>query len=288
MRQSILVTLCLGSALALSACQKPSNGSEDVERALADLNVVDESNLNDIMLTIGDPNEAVTYFNRAVKSQPDRIDLQRGLAKSLVRAKQPTQAVTVWKKVVALPGATAEDRVGLADAMIRAGDWGQAEIELNKVPPTHETYKRYRLEAMVADSKKEWKKADSFYETAVGLSTKPSSVLNNWGYSKLTRADYKGAEQLFSDALNYDPNMFTAKNNLVLARGAQRKYDLPIVKMSQVERAQLLHTLALSAIKQGDVTMGKGLLQEAIDTHPQHFEAAVRALAALENNVANG
>lgn len=135
MRQSILVTLCLGSALALSACQKPNNGSEDVERALADLNVVDESNLNDIMLTIGDPNEAVTYFNRAVKSQPDRIDLQRGLAKSLVRAKQPTQAVTVWKKVVALPGATAEDRVGLADAMIRAGDWGQAEIELNKVPP---------------------------------------------------------------------------------------------------------------------------------------------------------
>lgn len=112
--------------------------------------------------------------------------------------------------------------------------------------------------------------------------------MNNWGYSKLTRADYKGAEQLFSDALNYDPNMFTAKNNLVLARGAQRKYDLPIVKMSQVERAQLLHTLALSAIKQGDVTMGKGLLQEAIDTHPQHFEAAVRALAALENNVANG
>lgn len=288
MRQSILVTLCLGSALALSACQKPNNGSEDVERALADLNVVDESNLNDIMLTIGDPNEAVTYFNRAVKSQPDRIDLQRGLAKSLVRAKQPTQAVTVWKKVVALPGATAEDRVGLSDALIRAGDWGQAEIELNKVPPTHETYKRYRLEAMVADSKKEWKKADSFYETAVGLSTKPSSVLNNWGYSKLTRADYKGAEQLFSDALNYDPNMFTAKNNLVLARGAQRKYDLPIVKMTQVERAQLLHTLALSAIKQGDVTMGKGLLQEAIDTHPQHFEAAVRALAALENNVANG
>ncbi len=288
MRQSFLVTLCLGSALALSACQKPNNGSEDVERALADLNVIDESNLNDIMLTIGDPKEAVTYFNRAVKSQPDRIDLQRGLAKSLVRAKQPTQAVAVWKKVVALPGATAEDRVGLADALIRSGDWGQAEIELNKVPPTHETYKRYRLEAMVADSKKEWKKADSFYETAVGLSTKPSSVLNNWGYSKLTRADYKGAELLFSDALKYDPNMFTAKNNLVLARGAQRKYDLPIVKMSQVERAQLLHTLALSAIKQGDVSMGKGLLQEAIDTHPQHFEAAVRAMAALENNVVNG
>ena len=41
-------------------------------------------------------------------------------------------------------------------------------------------------------------------------------------------------------------------------------------------------------IKQGDVTIGKGLLREAIDTHPQHFEAAVRSLRALEDNVVNG
>ena len=81
--------------------------------------------------------------------------------------------------------------------------------------------------------------------------------------------------------------MFTAKNNLVLARGAQRNYDLPVIPMTQTERAQLLHTLALAAIKQNDVTTGKGLLREAIDTHPQHFEQAVRSLRALEDNVTN-
>jgi Tfp pilus assembly protein PilF len=57
--------------------------------------------------------------------------------------------------------------------------------------------------------------------------------------------------------------------------------------MTQIERAQLMHTLALTAVKQGDVTIAKGLLQQAIDTHPQHFEAAVRALRALEANVSN-
>ena len=57
--------------------------------------------------------------------------------------------------------------------------------------------------------------------------------------------------------------------------------------MNQEERAQLLHTLALTAIKQNDVTIGKGLLREAIDTHPRHFEEAVRALRALEDNVSN-
>jgi Tfp pilus assembly protein PilF len=181
-----------------------------------------------------------------------------------------------------MPGSTNDDRVGLADALIRNNEWDRAAAELNRIPPTFESYERYRLEAMVADSKKNWKKADSFYEIAAGLTTKPAGVLNNWGFSKLSRSDFAGAEKLFLEALTYDPTMFTAKNNLVMARGAQRKYDLPVVQMTQTERAELLYTLALTAIKQGDIAVGKGLLQDAIDTHPQHFEAAVRSLAALD------
>jgi len=287
MRQPGIVILCLGGVLALSACDQTAKQA-DVDRTVAAVNVIDESNLNDIMLSAGDPNEAVAYFQRALGENPGRIDLMRGLGKSLVRAKKAREAARIWRKVVDSAEVTDEDRVELADALIRAGDWAKAETVLDTIPPTFETYKRYRLEAMVADSNKEWKKADSFYETAVSLTTKPASVLNNWGYSKLTRGDFAGAEKLFFEALTYDPALFTAKNNLVLARAAQRKYDMPPIRMSQLERAQLLHTAGLSAIKQGDVAMGKTLLQQAIDTHPQYFEAAVRALAALENNVAGG
>lgn len=285
MRQMKLISLCLSGAVALTACDKSNQG--DVNRALQSVNVVDESNLNDIMLTVADPNEAVAYFQRATTDQPDRVDLQRGLASSLVRAKRNAEAVPAYDKLVKMDGATDDDKVDLADALIRAGDWKRAESVLDTVPPTHETFKRYRLEAMVADSNKEWKKADSFYEVAVGLTTRPGGVLNNWGYSKLTRGDYAEAERLFGEAIKQDKTLFTAKNNMVLARGAQRNYNLPVIPLDQAERAQLLHTLGLSAIKQGDVETGKGLLREAIDTHPQHFEAAVRSLRALENNVSN-
>lgn len=285
MRHRVFLALCLGGTVVLAGCQKSSDAR--VDRALQSVNVIDESNLNDIMLTVGDPNEAVTYFQGTLKQHPDRIDLKRGLAKSLIRANRPTEAVKVWADIVAAPEGTSDDRVSLADALIRTNDWKRAEAELNKVPPTHETYERYRLEAMVADSKSNWKKADSFYEIAAGLTTKPAGVLNNWGFSKLTRADYGGAEKLFLQSITYDPKLFTAKNNLVMARGAQRKYDLPVIQMTQTERAELLYTLALTAIKHGDVTVGKGLLQEAVDTHPQHFEAAARSLAALDAKGAN-
>ena len=281
MRQPVITALCLGGTMFLAACGSQKK-DEDVERALKDINVIDESNLSDLMLTAGNADEAVAYFQRTLEDNPGRLDLQRGLAKSLVRAGRPRDAVPVWKAAVANGGA-AEDKVGLADALIRVNDWKEAEATLNTIPPTHETYERYRLEAMVADSKKDWKKADSFYEIASGLTPKPAGVLNNWGYSKLTRKDFSGAERLFIEALTYDPSMFTAKNNLVLARGGQRRYDLPVVEMTQKERAELLYSMGLTAVKQGDVNVGRQLIQEAVETHPQHFEAAARSLEALES-----
>jgi Flp pilus assembly protein TadD len=285
-RKFPIFTLALAGTVALSACQKPFGG--DVRRADTSVNAIDGTGISDVMLNAADPAEAVSYFSRSVGENPDRIDLRRGLAKSLIRAGENDAAVEAWKSVIEHEDSTNDDKVDYADALIRTGEWKEAEAQLDSVPPTHETYKRYRLEAMIADSNQEWKNADSFYQTAVGLTTRPSGVLNNWGYSKMTRGEYKEAEKLFAKAITYDPTLFTAKNNLVLARGAQGNYDLPVMEMTQTERAQLLYTLGLTAVKSGDIAIGKGLIKEAIDTHPQHFEAAVRSLRALEANVSNG
>ncbi|GIT85184.1 MULTISPECIES: tetratricopeptide repeat protein [Roseobacter] len=284
MRHPFVFSACIAGAIIVAGCAPKPSDEETVERAFQDVNVVDETNLSEVMLTVTDPNEAISYYQRTLQSSPDRIDLRRGLAASFVRAKRFTEAASAWEKVTELKDSTSEDSVNYADALIRSGDWDKAEKVLDTVPPTYETFKRYRLEAMMADANEEWKKADSFYETAIGLTTTPAGAFNNWGYSKLTRGDFAGAEKLFGQAIRQDTTLFTAKNNLVLARSAQRKYTLPVVPMTQAERAQLLHTMALSAVKQDDIQTGKSLLRDAIDTHPQHFEAAVRALEALERS----
>ena len=286
MRHPFILSLCVTGAFVLAGCEQGID-TEAVDREFQGVNAIDGTNLNEVMLTVSDPNEAVAYFQRASQAEPDRIDLLRGLALSLIRAKRHTEGVAAWARVVDHSEATNNDRVELADALIRNNEWQRAEVVLDAIPPTHETFKRYRLEAMIADSNKEWDKADSFYETAVGLTTTPASVMNNWGFSKLTRGDYSGAERMFTQAIQNDTKLFTAKNNLVLARGAQGNYVLPVVPMTQVERAELLHTMGLTAVKRGDVVTGQGLMREAIETHPQHFEAASRSLKALESNVVN-
>ena len=281
MRHPMLLALCLAGTVGLTACQQGVSRAQ-ADRAVAEAALVDQTNLNDIMLNVSDPAEGVAYFKNALAVSPDKVELKRGLAKSLSRARQYVEATAILNEIIASPEATPDDRLALADVLIRSNDWTKAEAVLAQIPPTVETYERYRLEAMVADSKQDWKKADSFYEIAVGLTSKPQNVLNNWGFSKLTRGDAAAAEKLFLQSLTYDPKFFTAKNNLVLARAAQRKYDLPVVDMTQEERAQLLYTAGLAAVKQGDVAQGKQLLQSAVDTSPTFFEAASRSLKALE------
>ena len=283
MRHPVWMPLLLSSAVALSACS--GSKQANVTRAIDAVTAVDQKNVAELMLDSGNPKEAVNYFATQVERDPDDVSNHRGLARSLVRAGRLAEAIPVWRKVAQHPEGTQDDKVMLAEAHIRANDWEAAETVLNRVPPTHETFDRYRLEAMIADGKKEWEKADHFYETAAGLTTRPSGVFNNWGFSKLTRGAPREAEQLFTEALQHDPQMFTAKTNMALARAAQGNYSLPLVRMSQQERAMLLHTMAIAAIRKGDVNVGRTLLQEAIDTHPQHFDEAVRALRALEGDV---
>lgn len=281
MRTPLWNVVCLVSAVGLAACSQTGGPFAKKNPEKSAINVVDATDLNDIMLTVADPNEAVDYFRGSIQKDPTRIDFQRGLASSLVRAKRATESLSVYEIILQHEESSNDDRINYADALIRSSDWKGAEAQLNQVPPTVETFKRYRLEAMIADSQKKWKKADSFYETATDLTTQPAKVLNNWGYSKLTRGDYKGAEGLFMEAISYDQKLFTAKNNLVLARGSQKNYTLPLIRMTQEERSQLLYTLGLTAVKKGDTAIGRGLIEEAIETHPRHFEAAVRSLEAL-------
>lgn len=282
---SHLPKVALLATFVVAGCAGDPEAEKEAIQSLDSLNVIDESNLNAIMLDFADPDQAVAYFQRSLRDDPDRAEFQQGLANTLVKAKRPEEAVVAFEDLIAKGNARPQDRLKYAEALIQTGKWDKAGSELNKIPPTLETYDRYRLEAMVADNKKEWKRADSYYDQARGLTTRPALIFNNWGISKLARGDRPGAEEMFTKAISYDASMYNAKNNLAISRATRGVYDLPIVPLSTVEQAQLLHNIALQAIRNGDVDIGRGLLEKAIERHPRHFAEAVRKLEALNTTV---
>lgn len=279
---SARLALALAAAGVLAGCEALSPGKPTLD---GEIDVIEATDQTDIMLTLAQPNEAVAYFRRKLVKEPQNETYLRGLAISLNRAGRADEAAVAFNQLADAGFATPDDRIAFAETLIKNGAIEEAESQLAAVPPTVETYKRYLLEAIVADNNKDWKRADSFYDTARGLTAKPAAVLNNWGMSQMARGNLDDAAEKFQEAISFDPGMFPAKNNLITARGQLGIYRMPVIPMSEIEEAQLLYNLGVIAARNDELDIARGLFSLAVETHPQHFPEAADNLAALETTI---
>ena len=270
------------TVMGLSACVSVS----DKEDPLAE-NIIDEADLNDLMLIAADPSDAVRYFQQALAHEPDRADFRRGLAISLSRDKRYTEAARVFQELITLDQDRPADRLEYAFVAIRLDRWDDVRTLSQSFPDGLQTSRRFSIDAMVADQDNDWAAADAAYAQAERLSSKPAVVLNNWGVSQMSRGDLSAAEATFRRAVSFDARLFSAKNNLAIVRGLQGQYALPLVPLSEEERAVLLNNLGIIAMRLGDERIARGLFAAAVDAHPQYYASAADKLAVLEAVVQN-
>jgi len=266
--------------VALAGCQEMK--TEEERRSIDPINIIDEANLNDLMLTVGDPNAAVAYFREAVSREPDRADFKRGFAVALSNAHRYQDAAVVFQQLEEGVGLSDDDKVEYSLVLTRLERWGEAERVLNSVGSSYETARLYILKGVLHDHNEDWILADAAYGRALELSSQPAIALNNWGVSQMSRGDLPGAISTFEQVVYLEPSMFDAKNNLVLARGLTGDYRLPPISVSETEKAILYHNLALLALRNGDIEVAKGLLANAVETHPLYYPEAAEKLKALE------
>ena len=187
-----------GAMLSLAAC---GDTFKDRPDPLAK-NVIDEANLTDLLLTAGDPNESVAYFQGALAQDPDRVDYQRGLAVSLTRAKRLPEAARIYQEMIASGRAQPADRLDYALVAAQLDKWTEVKSILIQLPGGLNTGRRHMVEGMLADHEQNWAAADAAYARAETLSTNPANVLNNWGVSRMSRGDLPAAAQSFEKALS--------------------------------------------------------------------------------------
>ena len=54
-----------------------------------------------------------------------------------------------------------------------------------------------------------------------------------------------------------------------------------------MEKAMILNNLGMIAMRKGETKIAKGLFAAAVETHPQHYDAAATRLNALEAVIEN-
>lgn len=281
MRQHAIGGALLAAVVAaLSACE-----SQNPEPLTG--NIIDDARIENLLLTAGDPEEAVLYFEAALAQEPGRADFRRGLALSLARANRFPEAARVFEELIALGQAEPADRLEYAQVAARLEKWDDVRSVVTGLPSGLNTVRRYLVEAMLADHDQNWGAADAAYQRAETLATNPAGVLNNWGVSLMSRGDLDRAGLTFERALSFDSRLFNAKNNLAISRGLQGDFTLPPIPMTETEKAYILNNLGLIAMRRGENEIARGLFAAAIESHPQHYAAAASRLAALEAAIQN-
>ena len=275
--------LFVGAIALPTACADKIDRKEDPLKASA----IDEAGLNDLLLTAGDPEYSVNYFQTSLAREPERADFRRGLAISLNRAKRYLESARVYEELIALNQAAPSDLLDYGFLAVRLGKWEEASQINDRLAPGLNTSRRHLLSAMVADNRSDWGAADAAYARAETLATNPAEVLNNWGVSHMSRGNFDQAVERFQRALTFNARLFNAKNNLAIARGLRGEYALPLVPMTEEEKATILNNLGVIATRRGELNQARGLFAAAIDAHPQHYQGAADRLAALDNKVEN-
>ncbi len=281
---SLLAKTCsaLICAAVLAGCEGVQEQPDPLPKS-----VIGEANLSDLLLSAGDPEEAVRFFENALTKEPERADYRRGLAISLARAKRHPESARVYQEMITLGQAEPQDKLEYALVSARLGKWTDTEALIAELPAGYNPARRHMAEAMLADHKKNWTAADAAYARAETLTTNPANVLNNWGVSLMSRGDFPSAISTFERSLSFNSRLFNAKNNLAIARGLQGNFQLPIVPMTETEKAIILNNLGVIALRKNEKRIAKGLFAAAVDSHPQHYREAADRLAALESVIEN-
>lgn len=280
-----LPALCL--VLGAAACAPSYDAPMPSVRNDETLNVIDESDLNELILTVSNADDAVSYFRKSLEKEPGRVEFKRGLALSLARARKHVEAVEVFEELSTAGQADDEIRIEYAYSLTRLERWSEAEAQMAQVGSSSDEPRRFLIDAILADHRGDWAAADLAYEEARRLSANPARILNNWGVSRMSRGEYAAAEETFRRALAHDPRLFNAKNNLAVSRALQGEYRVPAVTLTEEERATLLHNIGVIALRRGDLNEAKGLFTMAVAAHPQYYAPAAEKLAALESGVVN-
>jgi Tfp pilus assembly protein PilF len=217
----------------------------------------------------------------ALARDPKNNEARIAYAETALRAGNPREALKAYAALEGVPEYTDRAHRGKAAAQFALGDADAALATLEAAiagAPSPETLVAFaRLTALRQD----WAKSNAAYETAIRL--RPTAqIYNDYGAALIAQHQYGAAQQAFVHALEIDPALAEAQNNLRLTYAWEGRYDRALADVSPGQRPQILNNVGYIAMQRGDRANAKLFLLEALRSSPTFYKRAADNLQALQ------
>lgn len=193
-----------------------------------------------------------------------------------------TEAATAFRLLEDDPAVGARALAGRGIAAIKSGQDAAAETLLAAAVERDPGLGRaWSARAVLADRRRDWATADTFYARAIAALPRSADILNNRGYSRLLQGRHSEAEADLSAALKLNPALRAAATNLTLARAMQGRYAEAFTSADRDALARDLNTVGVAAMLRGDTRIAQSYFTRALDINGRYDRTAQANLAYL-------
>lgn len=170
-----------------------------------------------------------------------------------------------------------------AIAALKLGQVDRASLLLSSaMSPPATSWRLWNARGVVADLKRDWRKADDCYEQASMLAPYEAEPVNNHGWSLVLRGKWSEALVFFEKAIALDPKLARAANNLELVRTVVAA-ELPPREPGESDAAWAarLNDAGVAAALLGNKDRAKAAFTQAIDVSGTWYKRAADNLETL-------
>ena len=218
---------------------------------------------------------ALSGFQSVLRAQPDNLRAHTGVAEThlaMGNGDLALKAYAAWPEQAAEQPQALQGR-GIAHLLV--GDDAAAHPLLTKaVEADPSLWRAWNALGLSNDRKRNWAQADLCYQRAAQANPGGAEILNNRGYSLLQRGDHAASIQLLRQALQIDPTLEAARNNLTLANALQGRYEGALTAIPSDTMPVALNNVGYAALLRGDYPSAETYLMRAVQSSPRHFERA--------------
>ena len=233
-------------------------------------------------LRAGRYDRALEGFSAAHRANEANPRARIGLAEAHLALGQPDMAIRIldgWEVPAEYRATVAQDK-GIARLL--AGEDDRAKASLSQaVGMDTSLWRAWTALATLHDRSKDWDQADLCFRQASTANPRSGAVFNNHGMSLMLRGRVDDAVREFRQALQVEPGLRTALDNLALATALEGRYEMAMAAVPSEKLPATMNNAGFAALSRGDLVRAEDLFTQAVRSSPQHFQRAEENLRWL-------
>ena len=275
------VTAAAACALVLAAC---SAGPEQPQVQASPAVAPEVVGLAEQAVAAGRYDDAKILVERILLSDPANPQARLAMAEIQLAFRNLEAAEQGFAALVKVPEVAARAEQGSGIALLLKGQDEASLLALQRaVALDPSLWRAWNGIGMLYDRAAGWDQAVAAYDRALALNVGSAMLHNNRGFSRLLRRDAQAAIADFEKALQLDPRLEAARENLRLAFAWTGQYERALVGVSGRDIGRAYNNIGFVALLRGDLPAAESFLLRSMEADAHFNKIANRNLEYLRS-----